>query len=84
MSPKTKKPKGKITIVEQMCKGCGYCIEHCPKGSISFADHYNAKGYYPAVFSSADECTGCGICAVVCPEGIIEVWREQKSSAGRS
>jgi len=75
MSARAKKVKGKIVIEQEMCKACGYCIEHCPKKSISLADHYNAKGYYPAQFDGG-ECTGCGVCAVVCPEAIIEVWRD--------
>ena len=75
MSAKAKARRGRIAIAQEMCKSCGYCIEHCPKGSISLSDQYNALGYYPARFSG-NECNGCGICAIVCPEAIIEVWRE--------
>jgi 2-oxoglutarate ferredoxin oxidoreductase subunit delta len=75
MAGKTKKAKGRIKIIQQMCKSCGYCIEYCPKGGIKLEESYNEKGYYPARFEKGD-CTGCGICAVVCPEAIIEVWRE--------
>ena len=75
MSGKAKAIKGKIVIETEMCKSCGYCVEHCPKKVIALLDVYNEKGYYPAAYAG-DGCTGCGICAVVCPEGIIEVWRE--------
>lgn len=75
MTDKTKKIKGGIRIEAEMCKACGYCLEHCPKKSIVLSASYNAKGYYPAEFKEG-ECTGCGICAIVCPEAIIEVWRE--------
>lgn len=75
MSAKAKTVKGKIEIVAEMCKACGYCIEHCPKNGIRTSEKYNSKGYHPAEWSG-EECTGCGICAVVCPEGIIEVWRD--------
>lgn len=75
MAEKKKKIKGKITIEAEMCKSCGYCVEHCPKKSIIISRTYNARGYYPAVHEGG-ECTGCGICAVVCPEAIIEVWRD--------
>jgi 2-oxoglutarate ferredoxin oxidoreductase subunit delta len=69
------KARGKITIDEELCKSCGFCVEYCPQQVIGLADHYNTKGYYPAVLNSGD-CTGCGICALVCPEAAIEVWRE--------
>jgi len=69
------KARGKITIEDELCKACGYCIEHCPKNVISLSERYNTKGYYPAVFNGG-ECTGCAICAVVCPEAAIEVWRD--------
>jgi len=75
MTTKPRAVKGKIKIAREMCKACGFCIEHCPKHSIVPASAYNAKGYYPAEFREG-ECTGCGICAIVCPEAIIEVWRE--------
>ncbi|MFO8056670.1 MAG: 4Fe-4S binding protein [bacterium] len=75
MSAKKKAVKGKIIIEAEMCKACGYCIEHCPKNSIELASYYNTKGYNPAT-PVGEDCNGCGICAVVCPEGIIEVWRE--------
>ncbi len=75
MTAKKKAVKGKIIIEAEMCKSCGYCIEHCPKNAIELAEYYNTKGYHPAV-PSGENCNGCGICAVVCPEGIIEVWRE--------
>ncbi len=68
------KARGKISINEELCKACGFCIEHCPTDAISFSDRYNTKGYYPAVFNGGD-CTGCAICALVCPEAAIEVWR---------
>ena len=75
MTTKPKAARGGIRIAQEMCKSCGYCLEHCPKRSIVLASVYNAKGYYPAEFQ-AGECTGCGICAIMCPEAIIEVWRE--------
>ncbi len=69
-----KKPTGKIEIKQEMCKSCGYCIEHCVKKAIRLSESYNEKGYYPAEWIGED-CNGCGICALVCPEAVIEVWR---------
>jgi 2-oxoglutarate ferredoxin oxidoreductase subunit delta len=72
--------KGKIRIKKELCKGCGLCIEACPKGSIFISKKINEKSYFPAEFDkeNEEECTGCGLCAVMCPEAVIEVYREKK------
>jgi len=73
--------KGYVVIDQSLCKGCGLCIEVCPKGLISLARALNLKGYYPAEFQGGGSenpagCTGCALCAVVCPEVAFEVYRE--------
>jgi len=68
--------KGYIVINQKLCKGCGICMEFCPKDVICPADKLNASGYLPAAFTDSGECTGCGTCALVCPEVVIEVFRE--------
>lgn len=71
--------KGMIRIKTSLCKGCGLCIESCPKGSIFISKKINEKSYFPAEFDKRQqECTGCGLCAVMCPEAIIEVYREER------
>jgi 2-oxoglutarate ferredoxin oxidoreductase subunit delta len=72
-----KKISGRIEIDRERCKGCGYCINSCPKNSIIQDEQYNSSGYYPAVFANPEKCTGCAICAHVCPDIAIEVWREE-------
>lgn len=71
---KKKKSRGKIVIDRELCKGCKYCINACPKGSLSIERHFNSSGYFPAHFSHPEKCTGCAICAKMCPEIAIEVW----------
>ena len=67
---------GKIIIDGERCKGCGLCVEVCPKGSIAISRHSNKNGYFPARVNNAD-CTGCSMCAVICPEAVIEVHRDK-------
>ncbi|MBN1881286.1 MAG: 4Fe-4S dicluster domain-containing protein [Deltaproteobacteria bacterium] len=69
-----------IEIDREVCKGCLYCVETCPKQMIVIDEKLNAKGYYPVRFDDGDrnECTGCSMCAVICPEAAIEVYRESK------
>ena len=39
----------KVTINENLCKGCGLCVRACPKGIIELSKaKINAKGYHPA------------------------------------
>ena len=39
----------KVTINENLCKGCGLCARACPKGCIELSKaKINAKGYHPA------------------------------------
>ena len=65
---------GKITIDNEFCKGCGFCVEFCPKDTINMTQKMNLKGYTFAEFIE-NGCTGCAICATVCPEAAIEVYR---------
>ena len=38
-----------VTFKVDQCKGCGLCVNACPKGILKIAtDKINAKRYYPA------------------------------------
>lgn len=37
----------KLTIVKDLCKGCGLCADVCPKGLLALSKHINARGYHP-------------------------------------
>ena len=68
--------KGHVQIDTERCKGCNFCVDYCPKKSISLSEELNLKGYFVAAFDPDDGCTGCGVCAVMCPEVAVEVERE--------
>ena len=68
--------KGKITVDENVCKGCEMCVNACPLKIIVLAkDKINAKGYHPARLAEPDRCTGCASCATMCPDVAITVER---------
>ena len=67
---------GKIIINAERCKGCGLCVEVCPKGNIVISKESNKAGYFPAQDTNSG-CTGCAVCALVCPDAVIEVLREK-------
>ena len=47
----------KVTISENICKGCGLCTTACPKKIVVLAhDILNAKGYHPAQVSDMSLC----------------------------
>lgn len=74
---KIKKIKGKIEINRERCKGCGYCVEACPKSILVIGKDFNKMGYFVAEITSPEDCTGCASCAEICPDIAITVWREE-------
>ena len=66
----------KITINDDLCKGCGLCVNACPKNILELEkSRLNAKGYHPVHNVDMDSCIGCAFCAVQCPDSAITVER---------
>ncbi len=64
----------KMTVKEDICKGCGLCVEVCPKKIIHLSkEKLNAKGYSPAEVLEMEKCIGCAMCAMMCPDCAIVV-----------
>lgn len=64
----------KVTIFEDVCKGCGLCTTACSKKLLALRkDKLNAKGYYPTGIEKPEECIGCMMCARICPDTAIEI-----------
>ena len=64
----------KVTFNEDLCKGCGLCVDACPKKILASAkDKINAKGHSPAVITDQASCIGCAFCATMCPDCVITV-----------
>ncbi|MEA5050957.1 MAG: 4Fe-4S binding protein [Oscillospiraceae bacterium] len=71
--------KGKVTINEARCKGCGLCVDFCPKKVLALdTAKHNEKGYHPAHAANPQDCIGCAMCATMCPDCAITVEREAK------
>jgi heterodisulfide reductase subunit A len=55
-----------ITVVdEDVCAGCGLCVEVCPYGAPSIIEPQHVSRVNEAL------CKGCGACAGTCPSGAI-------------
>jgi 2-oxoglutarate ferredoxin oxidoreductase subunit delta len=65
----------RIDLDFEACKGCGYCLEICPRDVFGPGVKYNAKGYLPPLVSKAGDCIGCRRCFLVCPDFCLEVER---------
>ena len=64
----------KLTFRTDECKGCGLCIDACPKGILRLSEEtINKKGHHPAECFAPGECIGCASCAMMCPDCIITV-----------
>ncbi|MDI9505036.1 MAG: 4Fe-4S binding protein [Clostridiales bacterium] len=63
----------RVTIAQETCKGCGLCVDHCPKGILSLSGTINQKGYHAAECTDPDKCIGCAFCARMCPDCAITV-----------
>ncbi len=65
------KPKLKKHIIyRDWCKGCGICVELCPKQVLELDDK-------DKVFAArADDCIACKLCEIRCPDLAIEIETE--------
>jgi len=70
---KVKQPKAEIHLIKDQCKGCGFCIEFCPKKVIEESDEINARGVHPPKIVDESECKICSFCTIVCPDFAIFV-----------
>jgi 2-oxoglutarate ferredoxin oxidoreductase subunit delta len=66
-----KVPRGQVRIVLERCKGCGFCVEYCPRDVLAMSDEFNAKGYHPPKIVKSGECVNCNLCEMICPDFAI-------------
>lgn len=66
MSAKTQKPRP--ALLADYCKGCGRCIEACPKDCFSLGSEINPQSGLVPIHFDITQCNHCGLCFVACPE----------------
>lgn len=67
------KKKYCVTIDDQACKECRYCIEVCPQNVFIQASYFNTKGYRPVQVENEAKCIGCRRCFFACPDFAIDI-----------
>ena len=66
----------KLTFKTDNCKGCGFCVDVCPKKVLRLAvDKINKKGHHPVEAANDADCIACAFCATMCPDCIIKIER---------
>jgi len=68
---KVKPPQAEIHIIRDRCKGCGFCIEFCPKDVLEESNEINERGVRPPKVVDESRCALCGFCSAVCPDFAI-------------
>jgi 2-oxoglutarate ferredoxin oxidoreductase subunit delta len=70
-----------IDIATDRCKGCGLCVDACPKHVLELDESIvNVLGYHPVHLLDAAGCTSCVICARVCPDTVFTVYAPDKGA----
>jgi 2-oxoglutarate ferredoxin oxidoreductase subunit delta len=66
---------------EERCKGCGFCVEYCPRDVLALAKSFNRKGYHPPEVLRTGECLNCSLCEMICPEFAIFSYATEPAAA---
>lgn len=65
-----------VEVDTEKCKGCGLCVEVCPKEVLVIGHDVNSMGWLYAETRNPDLCTGCKQCALICPDAVIKITKE--------
>ncbi len=60
-------------VIDELCVGCGKCIEVCPMEALSLISKHNVKKNKKLAILTPENCIGCGVCVNVCPTDAIEM-----------
>jgi 2-oxoglutarate ferredoxin oxidoreductase subunit delta len=68
---------GPLYIKEEWCKGCGICVEFCPRKILTLGEEETVKVVRP------EECTACGLCELRCPDFALGVVKNKNQKKER-
>jgi 2-oxoglutarate ferredoxin oxidoreductase subunit delta len=77
-------PVDRLAIAADRCKGCGLCVDACPKHVLALdAGVVNGLGYHPVRLIDPAGCTSCALCARVCPDVVFTVFAPSKGATAK-
>jgi len=62
-----------IDVDTFLCKGCGICVELCPRKVFEWSKELSEKGVHYPVPVNAEKCVKCKLCELLCPDFAIAV-----------
>ena len=60
-----------VYVSKKLCKGCGLCIEYCPK------DVFGRDEMGKSEVMNSEACIECGMCITYCPDFAIILDRDE-------
>ena len=63
----------KHEIDSDRCKGCGLCVDVCPKNVLEISGEVNARGYFPVFQARPEDWIHCSVCCIMCPDVAITI-----------
>jgi 2-oxoglutarate ferredoxin oxidoreductase subunit delta len=75
-------PRGELCIITDWCKGCGFCVEFCPRAVLANSEAFNKKGYHPPKVVKPEVCNNCDMCEMICPDFAIFTVKLADAAAG--
>jgi len=62
-----------ISVDKTLCKGCGICLELCPRKVFHWSKELSEKGIHYPIPLDAEKCVKCKLCELLCPDFAIAV-----------
>lgn len=61
----------KILVDKRLCKGCGICVEFCPRKALEMSNEMDERGIKTPQAPREKDCSLCGLCELYCPDFAI-------------
>lgn len=62
-----------IHIIKEFCKGCGICVEFCPKDVLALGSDFKVNAV------NIEACNGDKLCELRCPDFAIFIKKQKKT-----
>ncbi len=77
MKASSKKTAREIRIDDRFCKGCGLCLEVCPRNVFGKGEKRSRAGYAMPRVNALEMCAVCLLCEMTCPDLALTVVEER-------